>query len=250
MILRADLLIRRGFGCFIRLQPLGDHWLCSPDLHAAALIRPRDGRPRLTGASVPTQGQGPQQMEHIWGMHQPHQRTAFDQTGALLGDHRWGLAPARGGQRFPMLLPGLGRAIVYAFDLQHRQRPRRNRAQYRLAQGADRIAEQQDDLRACAHGFGPCAGVSPKAWRNITKRRERPPSLREDVREGVERTRPLEPQPQDIPVHLFANRLCRQWIADFQGLKRPQLPQQCVDEHARDLIELGDPSALTVDTQT
>ena len=97
MILRADLLIRRGFGCFIRLQPLGDHWLCSPDLHAAALIRPRDGRPRLTGASVPTQGQGPQQMEHIWGMHQPHQRTAFDQTGALLGDHRWGLAPARGG---------------------------------------------------------------------------------------------------------------------------------------------------------
>ena len=85
MILRADLLIRRGFGCFIRLQPLGDHWLCSPDLHAAALIRPRDGRPRLTGASVPTQGQGPQQMEHIWGMHQPHQRTAFDQTGALLG---------------------------------------------------------------------------------------------------------------------------------------------------------------------
>src|SRR3989442_6833418 len=61
---------------------------------------------------------------------------------------------------------------------------------------------------------------------------------------------PLEPQQQDIPVNLFADHLRRQRIADFQCIKRQQLPKQFVDEQARDLIELGDPSDLTVDTQT
>src|SRR5215468_5596005 len=38
-------------------------------------------------------------MEQIWVMQQPHQRTAFDQTCPLIGDHRGGLDPARVGQR-------------------------------------------------------------------------------------------------------------------------------------------------------
>ncbi len=58
-------------------------------------------------------------MEQIWVMHQPHQRTAFDQTCTLIGDHRWVLDQARVGQRFPMFLPGLGLAIVYQLDLQN-----------------------------------------------------------------------------------------------------------------------------------
>jgi hypothetical protein len=61
---------------------------------------------------------------------------------------------------------------------------------------------------------------------------------------------PLEPQQQDIPINLFADRLRRQRIADFQCIKRQQLPKQFVDEQARDLIEPGDPSDLTVDAQT
>ena len=87
-------------------------------------------------------------------MHQPHQRTAFDQTCALIGDHRWVLDQSRFGQRFPMLLPGLGLAIVYQLDLQNRQRPRLNRDQYRLPQREDLIAEQKDDLRACERSLG------------------------------------------------------------------------------------------------
>ena len=87
-------------------------------------------------------------MEQIRVMHQPHQRTTFDQTCALIGDHRWVLDQARVGQRFPMLLPGLGLAIVYQLDLQYRQRPRLNREQYRLPQREDLIAQQQDYRRA------------------------------------------------------------------------------------------------------
>jgi hypothetical protein len=50
-------------------------------------------------------------------MHQPHHRPAFDQTCPLIGDHRWVLDQARFGQRFPMLLPGFGLAILDQLDL-------------------------------------------------------------------------------------------------------------------------------------
>jgi hypothetical protein len=81
-------------------------------------------------------------------MHQPHHRPAFDQTCPLIGDDRWGLDHARVGQRTPMFLPGLGLALGYQRALQHGQRPRRNREQYRLSQRANLIAEPKDDLRA------------------------------------------------------------------------------------------------------
>jgi hypothetical protein len=47
-----------------------------------------------------------------------------------------------------MFLPGLGLALGYQRALQHGQRPRRNREQYRLSQRANLIAEPKDDLRA------------------------------------------------------------------------------------------------------
>ena len=80
-------------------------------------------------------------MKQIGVMHQPHQRTAFDQTCPLIGAHRWVLDQARVSPRFPMFLPGLGLAIVYQLDLQNRQRPRFNRDQDRLSQREDLIAE-------------------------------------------------------------------------------------------------------------
>src|SRR5215471_2494045 len=126
-----------------------EHYMdITTDLQAAALILPRDGRQRLTVEPLSKHRQGPQQMEQIRVRQQPHQRTAFDQTGALIGDHRWMLDQARVGQRFPMLLPGLGLAIVDQLNLQNRQRPWLNREQYRLPQREDLIAQQKDYRRA------------------------------------------------------------------------------------------------------
>jgi hypothetical protein len=81
-------------------------------------------------------------------MPQPHQRTAFDETCALIGDHRLMRDQTRFGQRFPMLLPGLGLAIGSQLDLQNRQRSRLNREQYRPPQREDLITEQKDYRRA------------------------------------------------------------------------------------------------------
>jgi hypothetical protein len=51
-------------------------------------------------------------MKQIRVIGQTHQRTGFNQTCALIGDHRLVLDQSRFGQGFPMLLPGRGLAIV------------------------------------------------------------------------------------------------------------------------------------------
>jgi hypothetical protein len=55
---------------------------------------------------------------------------------------------ARFGPCFPMLLPGLGLAIISQLDLQNRSRSRLNREQYRPPQREELITEQKDYRRA------------------------------------------------------------------------------------------------------
>jgi hypothetical protein len=82
-------------------------------------------------------------------MRQPHQRTAFDQTRALVGYDGLLCDQSRFGQCFPVLLPGLSLAILDQLDLQNRQRSRLHGEQNRLPKREDFIAQQKEERYAC-----------------------------------------------------------------------------------------------------
>src|SRR5712692_10570388 len=78
-------------------------------------------------------------MKHIRMRRQTHQRTAFDQPRAWVGDDSLLLDQSRFSQCVPVLLPGLSLAILDQLDLQNGQRSRLHGDQNRLPTRKDSI---------------------------------------------------------------------------------------------------------------